>query len=51
LVAGILADAIEFGGAIAVVAVLTAVSGLWVALDMPGSTAGRPAAIPQEESS
>jgi MFS family permease len=51
LVAGILADAIEFGGAIAVVAVLTAVSGLWVALDMPGSTAARPAVIPQEESS
>jgi MFS family permease len=51
LVAGILADAIEFGGAIGVVAALTAVSGLWVALDMPGPTAARPAAIPQQESS
>ncbi len=39
LVAGVLADAIEFGGAIGVVAVLTAVSGLWVALDLPGRRA------------
>jgi MFS family permease len=35
LIAGILADAIDFTGAIAVVAGLTALSGLWVALDMP----------------
>jgi MFS family permease len=35
LSAGIAADAIGFGGAIALVAGLTAVSGLWVAFDMP----------------
>jgi MFS family permease len=35
LIAGIVADALGFGGAIAVVAGLTAVSGLCVALDMP----------------
>jgi MFS family permease len=35
LVAGVFADALGFGGAIAVVAGLTAASGLWVALDMP----------------
>jgi MFS family permease len=36
LAAGILADALGFGGAIAVIAGLTAVSGLWVAFDLPG---------------
>lgn len=35
LIAGVVADALSFGGAIAVVAGLTAASGLWVALDMP----------------
>jgi len=35
LIAGLVADALGFGGAIAVVAALTAASGLWVALDMP----------------
>ena len=35
LIAGVVADAVGFGGAIAVVAALTAASGLWVALDMP----------------
>jgi MFS family permease len=35
LIAGLLADAIDFGGAIAIVAGLTALSGIWVALDMP----------------
>jgi MFS family permease len=35
LVAGLAADAIGFGGAIAVVAGLTAASGLWVAIDLP----------------
>ena len=35
LVAGVIADALGFGGAIAVVAGLTAASGLWVALDLP----------------
>ena len=45
LVAGVVADAVGFGGAIAVVAVLTAASGLWVALDLPGGLrAARPTA-------
>jgi MFS family permease len=35
LIAGVVADALGFGGAIAVVAGLTAASGLWVAWDMP----------------
>jgi MFS family permease len=35
LVAGLAADAIGYGGAIAVVAGLTAASGLWVAYDLP----------------
>uniref|UniRef100_UPI0032163257 MFS transporter n=1 Tax=uncultured Arthrobacter sp. TaxID=114050 RepID=UPI0032163257 len=35
LVAGVLADAIDFPAAIAVVAALTAASGIWVAADMP----------------
>jgi MFS family permease len=44
LVAGVVADAVGFGGAIAVVAALTAVSGLWVAFDLPASLrAARPA--------
>jgi hypothetical protein len=34
LFAGVLADTIEFSGTIAVVAVLTLLSGLWVAVDM-----------------
>jgi MFS family permease len=34
LLAGVLADTIEFGGTIAVVAVLTFLSGLWVAADL-----------------
>jgi MFS family permease len=37
LIAGLLAEAIDFGAAIAVVAALTAVSGIWVALDLPGA--------------
>jgi MFS family permease len=47
LIAGVLADAIDFGGAIAVVAGLTALSGIWVAVDLPGgrsSARGMPAA-------
>ena len=45
LIAGVVADALGFGGAIAVVAALTAASGVWVALDMPSSArAARPAA-------
>jgi MFS family permease len=36
LIAGTVADALGYGGAIAVVAGLTAASGLWVAFDLPG---------------
>jgi predicted MFS family arabinose efflux permease len=35
LIAGATADALGYGGAIAIVAVLTAASGLWVLGDMP----------------
>jgi MFS family permease len=35
LIAGIAADAIDYAGAIAIVAALTAASGLWVLVDMP----------------
>jgi MFS family permease len=37
LIAGLLADAIDFAAAIALVAGLTAASGLWVALDLPAA--------------
>ncbi|HWC26750.1 MAG TPA: MFS transporter [Solirubrobacteraceae bacterium] len=40
LIAGLAADALGFGGAIAVVAGLTAASGAWVAFDMPGTIRG-----------
>ena len=36
LLAGFAADAIGYGGAIAIVAALTAASGIWVAVDLPG---------------
>jgi MFS family permease len=35
VIAGVVADALGYGGAIAIVAGLTAASGLWVAIDMP----------------
>jgi MFS family permease len=41
LIAGLAADAIDYRGAIALVAALTAASGLWVALDMPTGRAPR----------
>jgi MFS family permease len=44
LLAGVLADAIEFSGAIAIVAVLTLASGLWVAADLRERPAPRAAA-------
>jgi MFS family permease len=50
LIAGVAADAIGYSGAIAVVAVLTAASGLWVLFDLPAArstsemTVRRPAA-------
>jgi MFS family permease len=39
LAAGILADSIDYEGAIAVIAAVTAVSGLYVAIDLPGRRA------------
>jgi MFS family permease len=36
LLAGVAADALSYSAAIAIVATLTAVSGLWVAIDLPG---------------
>ena len=38
LIAGVAADALGYGGAIAVVAALTADSGLWVAIDLHAPT-------------
>jgi predicted MFS family arabinose efflux permease len=39
LIGGVAADAIDYRGAIALVAALTAASGLWVMFDMPGARA------------
>jgi MFS family permease len=47
LVAGLAADAIDFSGAIALVAGLTAASGLWVLVDMPGRQRPADPARPQ----
>jgi MFS family permease len=41
IIAGTVADALGYGGAIACVAALTAASGLWVLIDMPAAGAGR----------
>ena len=47
LLAGLAADAIGYGGAIAIVAALTASSGIWVAVDLPErATSRRPASSP-----
>jgi MFS family permease len=46
LIAGTVADALGYGGAIAVVAGLTAASGLWVLGDMPAEPARRERATP-----
>jgi MFS family permease len=43
LIAGTVADALGYGGAIAVVAGLTAASGLWVLIDMPPTSRDLPA--------
>ena len=42
LIAGLTADALGYSGAIAIVAALTAASGLWVAIDMPSRPAPTP---------
>jgi MFS family permease len=49
LLAGIVADAIDDGAAIALVAALTALSGLWVAYDLPSRPAGGPLAVGQRQ--
>jgi MFS family permease len=41
LIAGLTADALGYGGAIALVAALTAASGLWVLQDMPADRRDR----------
>ncbi len=41
LIAGVASDALGYGGAISVVAALTAASGLWVLADMPARRSGR----------
>ena len=46
LIAGVLADAIDPPAAIAVVAALTAASGMWVALDLPEAKRGEVQATP-----
>jgi hypothetical protein len=48
LVAGVVADAVDYGAAIAVVAALTALSGLWVAYDLPGGARAGRVAIGQQ---
>ena len=42
VIAGVVADALGYGGAIGVVAGLTAASGLWVLFDMPSRRVGAP---------
>jgi MFS family permease len=43
IIAGTVADALGYGGAIGVVAALTALSGVWVLVDMPGRISRTPA--------
>lgn len=47
IIAGTVADALGYGGAIAIVAGLTAASGLWVLADMPATTRAAVAAAPE----
>ena len=47
LLAGVLVDAIEFSGAIAIVAVLTLASGLWVAVDLQSGPHREPRQAPR----
>jgi MFS family permease len=46
VVVGLLADATDFPAAIGTVGALTALSGVWVALDMPGRLRSRSSAMP-----
>jgi predicted MFS family arabinose efflux permease len=55
LIAGAVADTLGYGGAIAIIAALTAASGLWVLVDMPtartsevrGPSPGDPQSVPR----
>ena len=47
LIAGTVADALGYGRAIALVAGLTAASGLWVLVDMPPGTAAVGSSVPR----
>lgn len=47
LLAGVAADALSYSGAIAIVAALTAASGIWVAIDLPQKKR-RPEMLPRE---
>jgi hypothetical protein len=49
LIAGLAADAIDYSGAIAVVAALTAASGAFVAIDMPSGRPRRAAVVARPE--
>ena len=49
LIAGLAADAIDYSGAIAVVAALTAASGAFVAIDLPSGRRRRAAVVAQPE--
>jgi MFS family permease len=49
LIAGTVADALGYGGAITVVAGLTAASGLWVLFDMPAARTDQPRSSPNRE--
>ena len=49
LVAGLLADAVDFSAAIEIVAALTAASGVWVLVDMPKAASVQPPVAPGEQ--
>jgi MFS family permease len=49
LIAGTVADALGYGGAISIVASLTAASGLWVLIDMPAVRARRARQSPTDD--
>jgi MFS family permease len=47
IVAGVVADSVDDGAAIALVAAVTALSGLWVAFDLPNRHAPAPVGVPR----
>ena len=50
LIAGVTADALGYGGAITIVAALTAASGLWVLYDMPTKQQPNTSTVPDRGS-